>query len=246
MKMNLNVTCGILAVWGVTMSASAQGIPPVALAGTYDFSADAEQALVAGGAWSAALLPASVAGYDAGLPAEITIEPGAASGTITAVEARTAGGWLWQSVPNFTNTGGSLSITNLRIDVATHTIYGDASGANGVGGLSNVALWTGQIEAPDLPWDAFTLVPSLPPGTTIVLRATGLVLTESGRNLIGTGLGLNGMGQAIFDDVTDWGTVTFAITTPVPEPSTWALSALGLAGVAALHRRRRQDAQASA
>ena len=75
------------------MSASAQGIPPVALAGTYDFSADAEQALVAGGAWSAALLPASVAGYDAGLPAEITIEPGAASGTITAVEARTAGGW---------------------------------------------------------------------------------------------------------------------------------------------------------
>lgn len=245
MKMNWKAACGALAVWGVTISASAQGIPPAALTGTFDFSADAEQALVASGASSAALTPASAVGYDVSMPADITLEPGAASGTITAVEARAAGGWSWQSTPNFTNTGGSLSITHLRIDVATQTIYGDASGANGAGSLSNVALWTGQIEAPDLPSDAFSMVPSLPPGTTIVLRASGLALTQSGRDLLGTGLGLNGTGQTIFNDVSDWGTVTFAITTPVPEPSTWALSAIGLAA-AALRLRRRATADARA
>ena len=53
-------------------------------------------------------------------------------------------------------------------------------------------------------------------------------------------------GNLIFDKYAFSNTVNTAIGTPVPEPGTWALLALGAAGILAIRRRGRSLAQALA
>jgi PEP-CTERM motif-containing protein len=166
------------------------------------------------------------------------------AGSILSVQY--AGGF--QLVPedeNFT-TGGSLAITNLRLDLVEKRIYASVLGANGVGSLDNVALWTtGSISGT-------TVVPSeslihLADGSgRVILDATlfdtrfsGIKLTDQGTALWKQSMGYVELGPKALESVTSFGDIT---TSAVPEPSAYALLMGGMMVLSGLAiRRQRQN-----
>ncbi len=142
------------------------------------------------------------------------------------------------------SSGGQLTVTDLNADLSTHTVYAKVIGGNNVGTLDHLALWhfsgvTGSTSV---------LVSSL--STTL----TGLSLTTEGFNAFSQSLGLLNLGKSALLGVTDFGTITATtvhmlmdgdnMTPPpwyvgqVPEPSTYALMGLGLAGLVMARRRQ--------
>ncbi|MBI3384133.1 MAG: PEP-CTERM sorting domain-containing protein [Aquabacterium sp.] len=135
------------------------------------------------------------------------------------------------------SSGGSLTVTDLRADLSAQTIYATVIGANGVGTLNNMALWNFN---------------GLSSGTSpLSATITGLSITVQGFDAFTKSLGLLSLGKAALAGVTDFGTITSTIypllsappgpdwhITSVPEPTTYALMGLGLAGLAVARRRR--------
>ncbi len=135
-------------------------------------------------------------------------------------------------------TGGKLTVTDLRADLNVQTIYATVIGSNGVGTVNNMALWH------------FSGLSSQS-GGPVTATITGLSITPQGLDAFSKSLGLQSLGWAAVNGVTDFGTITTILAanvldTPpplwhvssIPEPSTYALMGLGLVGLTAMKRRR--------
>lgn len=160
--------------------------------------------------------------------------------TFDVTNVNTKGGLtLTAPVVKSVSSGGSLTVTDLKVDLTSKTIYATLIGGNGVGTLSNFALWNYS-----------TLV-----GPTTFTKAgdyiddiSGLSLTAAGTTAFTQSLGLLSLGKAALSGITDYGTIHSAIhtvidpsslvTPAIPEPSTYALMGLGVAGIALARRRK--------
>ena len=167
----------------------------------------------------------------AGASAPITaLTIDSASGSV--LQAATTGG-ATQTAPvlRSVSSGGSLTVTDLNVDLANKVVYGTLIGGNGVGTLTNVAIWNiGSITGA-------TAVAGV---GTYNTQITGLSITTAAFNDFTKSLGLLALGTAALTSVTDYGVInsTIVATAAIPEPSTYALMGLGLIGMSLVARRR--------
>jgi hypothetical protein len=153
----------------------------------------------------------------------------------------TGGANITTVADGFTNTGGSLSITNLRVDLTTSHVFATLVGGNGVGTINNFDLWSFASLTGATSFAAVT------GPTTSVNTLTGLAL--SGATAFSTfsqALGLTQAGINAMSAITDYGSISSSITVTaarapsVPEPSTYLLMGLGLVGIMAASKRTKR------
>jgi hypothetical protein len=213
--------------------------------GALSFSQTLIDALNTGGVEVVAASPAS--SDIIGLPGEYTAVGVTAPvtqlqvGTGGVIETATSIGGATQiaGAVKGVSYGGTISVTNLKIDMVNKNIYADFVGAGktSTGAIvnvnqSNVLTWTfTDIAGPT------TLTAAGTYDTTL----SGLALTTAGFNNLKAGLGLYSIGLiALQGASTDFGTLNSSLTfaPAIPEPSTYALMGLGLVGIGFAARRR--------
>jgi hypothetical protein len=133
---------------------------------------------------------------------------------------------------NIVTTGGSLTLSNLLIDFDQHAVYADINGANGVGPVSHVNMWTfaqagGTL---NLALDAGT--PNL---AGFHAEVPTLAITSTGYDVFANSLGLTTDGKKSLSATLDYGRLNVGT---VPEVSTTALMLVGLGAMGLLTRRR--------
>jgi len=136
----------------------------------------------------------------------------------------------------FTKIGGpgSISFTDLSIDINSKQISALVSGANGLTtsrqNIFAFASYTGDT--------------TFKGAGTYNFSANTITLTTAGINAFTQGLALTAAGSSVFSKVSDLGKLSgnyvVAAVQPVPEPSSYALMALGLLGVAVVTRKNRK------
>lgn len=126
----------------------------------------------------------------------------------------------------YLTTGGELTISDLRVDFQTKTVYATVIGANGVGSRVNVALWGYSSISGNQAY----------PGGNIQTTLSPLQLTADGFNIWAQSLGYTHNGRVSLNSVnqqpTGFGSLTVTVSTngtlPPPvtceNPSTAALA----------------------
>lgn len=164
------------------------------------------------------------AGASVGAPVtSLTLDTGTGS-----VQSFTTTGGFSMSTPTLKNvsSGGSLTVTDLNIDLANKKVYATLIGGNGVGTFNHFYLW-------DIA--SITGATNVQSAGMYTTTLAGLSITTEGFNKFATSLGLLNLGMSALVGITDYGTITVVA---VPEPSTSALMGLGLAGLLISKRRR--------
>jgi hypothetical protein len=148
---------------------------------------------------------------------------------------------------NGATTGGSLTLSDFRIDFTTRSIYAHVAGGNGVGFLGQRHIWNfAEVQGStkiDLGFCPLTPITPCPPLGIQPLKLTGLTITDSAFGTVVDALGLtSALGVPSMQGVQDFGVITIS---SVPEPSVVALSLVGLMGLGVTSARRRKTAAPS-
>lgn len=227
----------------VNVGGSLNGLTLNGGTGTLSFSAELMAALDTGNVTISSYAPgvASVTKDSSGSYTNVSATAQVTSAVIDSVtnqymSVATSGGATQTSpVMKYVSSGGSLTVSDLNVDLVNKKVYATVIGANGVNTLSNYYLW--DIVHP-VTQDTFSA------GNNTLSQVSGLQITTAGFNTFVQALGLLSLGKGALGTVTDFGTITTVMnvsgTVPsVPEPSTYALMALGMVGIGLVARRRR-------
>ncbi len=129
--------------------------------------------------------------------------------TTQALQTSQSAGGLSLTVPAgsiVSRTGGSVSISDMKVDLAAKRVYATIVGANGVGTVNNVYLF-------DV--DSVTGATSLPATAGVsTVTASGLMLTADGSTKFATALGATAIGRAVLASMaSNFGSVDVSLTT---------------------------------
>lgn len=154
---------------------------------------------------------------------------------------RTAGGLTLETFPiKVVSSGGSITLTDLDVDLQNKAIYSTVIGNNGTGTLNRLALWNFDVI------NGNTAMTGL---SAMHLTLSDLHLTQEGFNAFAQSLALSRVGYAVMlGGMNNFGSISIDINAPlqtdpwvvsgVPEPSTYGLMSLGLVGLTLACRRR--------
>jgi hypothetical protein len=143
----------------------------------------------------------------------------------------TTGGLRWMLLSDdFTNTGGSITLSNWTVDAVSRRLLVDVDGANGVGHHDDVAFFSlGQMTVEGGVGDYVN-------GQTTF---ASLGITGRGAELLVGALGLTSDGASVIPHISSLGTLTVGVAmTAVPEPEGLALALGGLLSLGWLRARR--------
>ncbi|MDO9234748.1 MAG: PEP-CTERM sorting domain-containing protein [Aquabacterium sp.] len=131
--------------------------------------------------------------------------------------------------------GGFLTLHHLWNDMETKTVHATLEGGNGVGTITDIAVWNiGKMDG----------IRPMNAAGDYTSTLSQLSITSSALDAFSKSLGLLTLGKSALAGVTDFGSITSTIhvgTAAVPEPSTYAMLGIGLLGMTVLARRRRQS-----
>lgn len=111
------------------------------------------------------------------------------------------------------SSGGSLTLTDLDVDLVSKKVFATVVGANGVGTLTHIAVWNIASVA------GSTTVDTTPGGTAVSqLQVSGLSLTTGALDTIAKSLGLLNIGKIAVSSVSDFGSLAITLNSvPVAE-----------------------------
>ena len=142
-------------------------------------------------------------------------------------------------------SSATLALSDLRIDHQSNQVFARVSDASGNAIATDLAVFQFDDVAYVLPPGSYSQVLTcLPTNPQCIARLNGaeshptlnnLQFTSQGRTLWDQTFQLLPLGVTMMDSVGSLGSLSAA---PVPEPSTWALMGIGLAGIALARRRR--------
>lgn len=127
--------------------------------------------------------------------------------TDQALSVASAGG-LTMTVPmrKSISSGGTLTVTDLNVDLANKKVYATLVGTNGTGTLTHFPLW-------DIgnPGESVKVIPAAGGSGATTFTVSGLGLTTEGYNQTVTALALGSLGKAALRGVPDFGTISFSL-----------------------------------
>lgn len=112
------------------------------------------------------------------------------------------------------SSGGTITLTDLKVDLSSKKVFATVVGANGVGTVTNVAMW-----------DFDTVVGATSVGTwggsgVFNSVVSGLRFTTDGLSKFISALGLSTLGKAALNGVTDFGSIALTVNmAPAPVPA---------------------------
>lgn len=131
--------------------------------------------------------------------------------------------------------GGNVVLSNITFDLNSKTVFADLTGTNGAGTILHMAAFTaGSITGET----SFT-------DHSFVTTASNWAPTQQALTFLNQAMALNKVGQSAIAALTDFGSANINITVTklpdtvvpsVPEPTTYAMTLLGLIAVGAVRR----------